>query len=92
MVFRHEYLSMVWLQELDPHSITYRPEKKKACDSYIPKKVAENHASYCYCGLQKSDSDDDGCLICMSSKMNLVKEATTKGKIFSALKKLVESN
>ena len=36
MVFRHEYVSMVWLRELDPHSITYRPEKKKACDSYIP--------------------------------------------------------
>ena len=36
MVFRHEYVSMVWLRELGPHSITYRPEKKKACDSYIP--------------------------------------------------------
>ena len=29
MVFRHEYVSMVWLRELDPHSITYRPEKRK---------------------------------------------------------------
>ena len=29
MVFRHEYISMVWLRELDPHSVTYRPEKKR---------------------------------------------------------------
>lgn len=88
MVFRHEYLSLVWLREIDPYSITYRPEKKKACDSYIPKRVAEKHALYCYCGLQKSNSDDDKCSICMSSTMKLVNEAITKGKIPPALRKL----
>ncbi|KAL9978030.1 hypothetical protein ACROYT_G015507 [Oculina patagonica] len=57
----------VLLQELAPHStcITYRHKKQKACDSYISKKVTEKHASYCYCGLQKSNADEDECLICM---------------------------
>ena len=88
MVFRHEYVSMVWLRELDPHSITYRPEKKKACDSYIPKKVAEKNVLHCHCGLLKSNSGDDECPLCMSSTMKLVKEAARKGKISPALKTL----
>ena len=29
-VFRHEYISLVWLRELDPLSINYRCEKKKS--------------------------------------------------------------
>ena len=29
MVFRHEYVSMVWLREYNPHSITYCPEKRE---------------------------------------------------------------
>ena len=91
MVFRHEYVSMVWLRELDPHSITYRPEKKKACDSYIPKKVAEKNVLHCHCGLLKSNSSDDECPLCMSSTMKLVKEAARKGTISPALKTLFDT-
>mgnify|MGYP000527249310 FL=1 len=91
MVFRHEYIPMVWLRELDPHSITYRPEKKKTCDSYIPKRVAEKNVSHCHCGLPKSNSGDDECPLCMSSTMKLVKEAATSANISPALRTLLDS-
>lgn len=53
MVFRHEYVFLVRLRELDTHSVTYRPEKKKACDSFIhvPKRAAQKHVLHCHCGL-----------------------------------------
>ena len=82
---------MVWLRELDPHSITYRAEKKKGSNLYIPKKVAEKNILHCHCGLPKSNSGDDECPLCMSSTMKLLKEAATKGKISPALKTLFDS-
>ena len=86
-----EYASMVRLRELDPLSITYRPERKKACDSYIPKKVAEKNVLDCHCGLLKSNSGNDECPLWMSSTMKLVKEAARKGKISPALTTLFDT-
>ena len=37
IVFRHEFVFLIWLGEMGPYSVSYRQEKKKGCDSYIPK-------------------------------------------------------
>lgn len=86
MVFRYEYVFMVWFWELDFYSVIYCLEKKKVCDLYIFKKVVEKNVLYCYCGLLKLNFGDDGCLFCMSSIMKLVKEVVRKGEIFFVLK------
>ena len=85
-MFRHEYISLVWLRELDPFSINYRCQKKELSDSYIPKRVATKNILYCFCGLQKSTSVDDACTICSSSIMQLVKESVADGKVKASLK------
>lgn len=89
VVFRHEFVSLVWLRELDPYSITYRCEKRKVCDSYIPKRVVDSHSMYCYCGMEKSSVGDEGCHICTSSIMKLIKKSIVEGQICSALKELL---
>ena len=73
-VFRHEYISLVWLRELDPYSVTYRCEKGEASDSYVAKRVATKNPLHCFCGLQKLRSDDS-CTICSSNIIQLVKES-----------------
>ena len=78
-VFRQEYISLVWLRELDPNGVTYRREKGEASDSYVPKRVATKNPLYCFCGLQKSRSDD-ACTICSSNIMQLVKESVADGR------------
>lgn len=72
-VFRHEYISLVWLRELDPYSVTYHCEEGEVSDSYVPNRVATQNPLYCFCGLQKSRSDD-ACTICSSNIMQPVKE------------------
>ena len=60
-------------RELDPYSVTYRYEEGEVSDSYVPKRVATQNPLYCFCGLQKSRSDD-ACTICSSNIMQPVKE------------------
>ena len=35
-------------------------EKKKGCDSYIPKRVTNNDTRFCYCGLPKLNVNEKG--------------------------------
>ena len=86
VVFRHEFVSLIWFRQLDLHSITYQS------DSYILKKVSEDHTMFCYCGVQKSNSSDKACSICMSTTMRLVQESTTQGKINTFLRELLANN
>ena len=60
-VFRHEFVSMVWLRERDPYSITYHSENKNSSDSYIPKILKDN--KFCHCGQSKLHANDEGCPI-----------------------------
>ena len=86
VVFHHEFVSFIWFRQLDLHSITYRS------DSYVLKKVSEDHTMFCYCGVQKSNSSDKACSICMSTTMRLVQESTTEGKINTSLRELLANN
>lgn len=54
IVFGHEFVCLLWLREMDPFIVSYRQEKKNACDSYIPKRVKDHDNRFCYCGLSKS--------------------------------------
>ena len=62
-VFRHEFVSMVWLREKDPYSIAYRCEKRNISDSYIPKRVRDCDDRFCHCGLSKKTTGNQGCEI-----------------------------
>ena len=57
-VFQHEYVSLIWLRERGFNWA--RPQKNTM--SYIPKRT-ENTSDYCYCGMEKQESDTS-CSIC----------------------------
>ena len=80
-VFRHEFVSMVWLREKDPYSIAYRCEKRNISDSYIPKRVRDCDDTFCHCGLSKKTAGHQGCEICTSDLMKAIKQTVASGKI-----------
>ena len=83
-VFHHEFVCLIWLREMDPYSVSYRQEKKKGCDSYIPKRVTDNDTRF-YCGLPKLNAGEEGCTVCTSSEMQLVKQSVATGKVITKL-------
>ena len=90
IVFGHEFVCLLWLREMDPFIVSYRQEKKNACDSYIPKRVKDHDNRFCYCGLSKSNAHDDGCTICTSNMMQLVKQSVVAGKLNNELKQFLK--
>ena len=90
-VFRHEFVSMVWLREKDPYSIAYRCEKRNISDSYIPKRVRDCDDRFCHCGLSKKTTDNQGCEICTSDVMKAIKQTVASGKITPELSQFYES-
>ena len=90
-VFRHEFVSMVWLREKDPYSIAYRCEKRNISDSYIPKRVRDCDDRFCHCGLSKKTTGDQGCEICTSDVMKAIKQTVASGKITPELSQFYEN-
>ena len=88
-VFRHEFVSMVWLRERDPYSITYHSEKKNSSDSYLPKRLNDSSNKFCNCGQLKLNVTDEGCTICTNDMMKLIKESVLQGKVSSEFKKML---
>ena len=84
IVFCHEFVCLIWLREMDPYCVSYRQEKKKGCDSYIPKRVTVNDTRFCYCGLPKLNADEKGYTVC-TSEMQLVKQSVATGKVICEL-------
>ena len=89
IVFRHEFVCLLWLREMDPFSVSYRQEKRNVCESYIPKRVKDSDDRFCYCGLQKASPNDNGCIICTSDLMQLIKQSVVSGKVKPDLKQLL---
>ena len=85
IVFRHEFVCLIWLREMDPNSVSYWQEKKRGCDSYTSKRVTENDTRFCYCGLPKLNAGEEGCTVCTSSEMQLVKQSVATGKVITEL-------
>ena len=90
IVFRHEFVCLLWLREMDPYSVSYRQEKKKGCDSYIPNRVKDNDTRFCYCGFPKLNANDEGCTVCTGSVMQLVKQSVATGKVNTELKQFLK--
>lgn len=90
IVFRHEFVCLLWLREMDPYSVSYWQEKKKGCDSYIPNRVKDNDNKFCYCGFPKLNANDEGCTVCTGNVMQLVKQSVATGKVNTELKQFLE--
>ncbi|CAH3140837.1 unnamed protein product [Porites evermanni] len=90
-VFRHEFVSMVWLREKDPYSIAYRCEKRNISDSYIPKRVRDCDDRFCHCGLSKKTTGNQGREICTSDVMKAIKQTVASGKITPELSQFYEN-
>ena len=91
VVFKHEFVSIVCVRELDPLNITCRSKKKtgKTVNSYIPNRVTKNPAIYCFCGNTKASESDDKCVICSSDIMRLIQQSVTDSKVHSSLKDIL---
>ena len=59
-VFKHEYISLVWLRERGYN--LNKPSNVSRC--YIPKRITASPNNFCYCGLEK-DLDMPQCKFCM---------------------------
>lgn len=85
IVFRHEFVSLLWLRRMDPY------HKARTVNlSFIPKKVQDADSLTCHCGLSKS-SEGNGCSICTSDTMIMIKESIESGRVTDELKSFCES-
>ena len=75
IVFRHEYVTLVWLREMDLYSVSY----KKGQKSYIPKRVRESDDRFCQCGLFKSNNAY--CNICTSTTTTHIRKSVATAKV-----------
>lgn len=90
IVFRHEFVCLIWLREMDPYSVIYHQGKKKDPDSYIPKRVKDHDERFCYCGLLKLNVTDEGCMVCTDNVMKLVKQSVFTGKVNNELQQFLK--
>ena len=66
-VFRHEFISCIWLRKCYPKSAIFRLKQV----TYIPDYVHQDN--YCYCGLTK-DPDQQICTFCFDPLHNMVNQ------------------
>ena len=90
IVFRHDFVCLIWLREMDPYSVIYHQEKKKDTDGYIPKRVTDHNERFCYCGLLKLNVTDEGCMVCTDNVMKLVKQSVFTRKVNNELQQLLK--
>lgn len=91
VVFRHEFVSIVWMRELDPLSTTYQSKKKKPVgSSYIPVRVIKKPASHCFCGNVKKLETDIKCAICCSNIISMIEQSVADCQIHSSLKDMLD--
>ena len=73
MVFRHEFVSCVWLQEHDPMSIHY----KHVCVKYVPERI--NQQEFCFSGFMK-DPQAEKCKFCSHPLFTQVQTSVENGE------------
>lgn len=78
-VFRHEYISLIWLREKGYNISNTSLNSRKL--SYLPKRVINDSDEYCKCGLGKMASTDDQCRFCSHDLRAKIKVSIEKGKI-----------
>ena len=89
VVFRHEFVSIVWMRELDPMSTTYR-SKRKPGKSYVPNRIIKNPGRYCFCGNTMEPESNNKCVVCSSDIMSMIQQSVTDCKVHSSLKEMFD--
>ena len=74
-VFRHDYISKLWLPTHQPSLLTYHQAK----DSLIPSRVTTDPQHYCYCGFPKVECNEK-CYYCSHPFMAEVTWSVKEGK------------
>ena len=73
-VFKHDYISTVWMRKQDPLSFSYH----KCRELYEPKEIGK--PGFCYCGLEK-DSFSEMCVFCSSDVYQSIKRSADTGQL-----------
>ena len=73
-IFRHKYMTLIWLREQNPFQDNYSKTQFK----YVPLRCSTH--SYCHCGLSK-ESDSENCTICSSDVTKYIINSVEKEKI-----------
>ena len=81
-VFKHEFLSLIWLRENGYDSTQYKSTK----DKYVPQRCFT--AAFCNCGEPKEVSDTC-CNFCTDPMQNVLRDCVAKGVITNAAKKIL---
>jgi hypothetical protein len=76
-VFRHEYISLVWLRE---HGYNTKVKVTSTTRSYLPKRVCSSNPEFCNCGFNKLVSEDY-CMFCSNVFRQRIKESIEKCKV-----------
>ena len=74
-VFRHDYISKLWLPIHQPSLLTYHQAK----DSLIPRRVITDPQHHCYCGFTKAEGNEK-CCYCGHPFMAEVTRSVKEGK------------
>lgn len=72
LVFRHDFISTVWLRTHDPTSFVYH----KSSEVYVPKEIEQSDV--CYCGLHK-ECTAEKCPLCSSQLYQSVERSAETG-------------
>jgi hypothetical protein len=89
IVFWHEFISLVWLRELDLLSITYHQKcETNLNQTYVPRRVSCATEDYCNCGNKKS-REQSKCSICDSTIMQLIRQSAVNQGVVSELRKML---
>lgn len=72
LVFRHDYITTVWLRQHDPASFVYH----KSADVYVPKEIEQ--PDVCYCGSDK-ECTAEKCSLCSSQLYKSVERSAKTG-------------
>lgn len=74
-VFRHDYISKLWLPLHQPSLLVYH----QAPNSLIPPRVLKDTLHYCYCGFMK-EANQELCFYCSHDLMSEIKKSVAEGK------------
>ena len=74
-VFRHDYISKLWLPIHQPSLLTYHQAK----NSLIPSRVTKDPLHHCYCGFAKAECNEK-CYYCGHPFMAEVTRSVKEGK------------
>jgi hypothetical protein len=74
LVFRHDFITTIWLRIHDPMSFSYH----KCTDVYVPQEIVQ--PDVCYCGLNKVCTDEK-CSFCSSDLFQSIDRSVLVGEL-----------